>query len=133
LTHFELDGEKVSRRTSLGNVSLEPLDFLERSGDGFYPKGRKDRAVQIAGVNVYPGEVEKKILGLKGVLACAVRPGAGERLKAFVVLEEEENNPANQKKVRELVKKWFKGPERPWPVTFGLELPKNIMGKGCDW
>ncbi|OEZ95367.1 long-chain-fatty-acid--CoA ligase [Duganella sp. HH101] len=59
-----------------------------RDGRRFVPDGRRDHAVQVAGVNVYPAQVAALLARHPAVRAAHVRlmrPDEGARLKAFVV------------------------------------------------
>lgn len=102
----------------------------------FYPQGRLDQAVQVAGVNVYPSEIARQLVALTGVKEAQVRlmrPEEGERLKAFVVLEQ----PEQQAEVLNSLQAWcaahLRHPERPVTFSFGPSLPVNAMGKLSDW
>ncbi len=102
----------------------------------FYPRGRKDKAVQVGGVNVFPHRVQEVLLAHEGVAECAVRlmrPEEGYRLKAFIV-------PAPGREPKELVgqlrthaRKMLCSEEIPAMYTCGHALPRTALGKVTDW
>lgn len=103
------------------------------------PVRRRDGAVQIGGVNVWPDRVRSLIENHYRVRACAVRPtetGTGTRLKAFVVPARLEPDHADDTIAAEL-QDWFRtslsAAERPVQLTLGEILPRNGIGKLCDW
>ena len=63
---------------SLPDASHSPVrleDHLLWLDDrNFLPTGRRDNAVQVGGVNVYPARIAAKIQSLPEIAACAVRP-----------------------------------------------------------
>lgn len=100
------------------------------------PQGRRDHAVQVAGVNVYPEKVAAAIRTYPQVADCAVRlmrPEEGERLKAFVVLREGADPVAARAGLRELLRETLPPAERPGRIRFGAALPRTDLGKAMDW
>lgn len=85
----------------------------------------------LTGHNVYPNEVESVILKLPGVKEVAVigipDPETGERVKAFVVLEE--RAALSEKDIIEFCKKNLTEYKIPSEIEFRKELPKNFLGK----
>lgn len=125
-------------RLGCGPGLVYPLpDHLRWSGQRrFEPVGRRDQAVQVGGVNVYPGRVAELIGSHPQVMDCAVRlmgPEEGERLKAFVV----PRPGADENKIRRELSGLFRSrldpPERPGSLVFGQALPRSISGKAADW
>lgn len=101
-----------------------------------FPRGRRDSAVQVGSVNVFPRRVEKVLAQHEGVRECSVRlmrPEEGERLKAFVVpasgWEEKKLRPALQAFAHDLLS----DAERPARYAFGKDLPRSPLGKPVDW
>lgn len=112
---------------------MDNLDWPEPQK--FYPVGRKDKAVQVGGVNVYPSHVANQLAKIPEVSMCAVRlmdNAERSRLKAFIVLEEGIEEHEFRQKLKKLLKD-FSPEERPVRFTFGRELPHNDMGKPQDW
>ncbi|WP_147821958.1 AMP-binding enzyme [Salidesulfovibrio onnuriiensis] len=102
----------------------------------FRPAGRTDKAVQVAGINVYPKRVRETILGHPDVRECAVRlmrPEEGARLKALVVPRAESDPHRLEQELRVLAAKSLTQYERPGSWTFADRLPTNTMGKVADW
>lgn len=103
------------------------------------PVRRRDGAVQVGGANVWPARVAAFIERHSAVKACAVRPmeaDGGLRLKAFVVPEGSESGVAQADLAAEL-RTWLSAElpaaERPVQFTVGDALPRNALGKLCDW
>jgi 4-coumarate--CoA ligase (photoactive yellow protein activation family) len=115
-------------------------DFVEWRGERtFVPVGRKDNAVQVAGVNVYPARVAAIIRAHPAVKDCAVRlmrPEEGARLKAFIV-PEETARPLGRKAFGAEFRAWLRErldtPSFPKSITLGDALPVSSTGKSSDW
>lgn len=125
-----------------GDTEPTPLmDAVEWQGArALRPTGRRDGAVQIGGVNVFPERIAATLAEHEGVAACHVRAFAASgdharlRLKAFVV-------PAlgylDTAALEQALTAWAQARlaplERPVSFTFGPEPPRNTMGKLTDW
>lgn len=103
----------------------------------FYPAGRLDQAVQVAGINVFPTRIAEQLHQLPQVKEVVVRlmsPEEGERLKAFVVPADPQQSTAE---LRQQLQDWcqhhLKTVERPQAFTFGSQIPRNSLGKNSDW
>lgn len=118
-------------------------DRLAWSAPGrFRPVGRIDHAVQVGGVNVFPGYVAE-VLGMHPLVAQAsvrpMRPDEGRRLKAFVVPrgapppEGSEAAAALRTELGAWIAERLSAPERPVAWTFGAALPRQASGKPADW
>lgn len=113
-------------------------DHLQWQGQtSFRPDGRRDEALQVGGINVFPAAIAERLQSLPEVSSAAVRlmsPTEGERLKAFVI-------PAtgydDSEALEALLHAWcaqnLTAAERPKAFTFGLQLPRNAIGKLIDW
>jgi 4-coumarate--CoA ligase len=120
-------------------VLYEFPDEVEFPEPGFVlPKGRRDGAVQVAGVNVFPARVKALLEEHPGVAQAAVRPtndGASVRLKAFIVPKLPTN--FTEKELETSLRDWSSqrlgAPERPASYTFGNALPRSPLGKDSDW
>jgi len=103
----------------------------------FYPVRRKDGAVQIGGVNVFPDAVAQKISTHPSVKECRIRLIGNEndsRLKAFIVLSDGISySPETRRAISEWLYTHLPAPERPVSLTFGAAIPRNDMGKEQDW
>lgn len=107
-----------------------------QEGNLFELSGRKDGAVQVGGINVYPAQIAARLRERPGVCDVAVRlmrPEEGSRLKAFII----PGVGADLTALRADLYAWIDGvlpvAERPTAITFGSELPKGMMGKTADW
>lgn len=101
----------------------------------FTPGPRVDGAVQVGGVNVHLGLVQARLARLPGVQDITVRLAdlqGQPRLKAFVV-----PTPDAPADLPEQLLAWARQhlapPARPVHITQGQALPRNGMGKLCDW
>jgi 4-coumarate--CoA ligase len=121
--------------SEIGHVYSLP-DLVDWKTDrSLIPRKRRDNAVQVGGVNVWPDRVKDFIDNHPHVQVCAVRPLDtiyGTRLKAFVVPIDEADG-----EVRSELLDWLKinltAAERPIQLILGDKLPRNSMGKLCDW
>lgn len=124
----EVDGER----------GIELPDHVEWTGDRLLsPQGRRDNAVQVGGVNVWPQRVARTLRSHPDVQDCAVRrmrPDEGERLKAFVVLRPASRGEARrcEQSLAEFLQARLSAPERP-ALAFGDCLPMDANGKPADW
>jgi long-chain acyl-CoA synthetase len=112
----------------------DQLQWLDQTS--FLPLGRRDHAVQVGGINVFPANISERLQNLPEVAAAAVRlmsPEEGERLKAFIVPAEGQDSAT----LAELLHAWcahnLTAAERPKVFTFGSTLPHNALGKESDW
>lgn len=131
------EGQELLRTLPDGSLAVCPLmDALRwENAREFHPEGRKDHAVQVGGVNVYPALIERRLRLLPGIAACAVRltkHGEDSRLKAFIVMEKGVEEASLRKELRDFLQN-LPPEERPVQLSFGTELPRNAMGKLCDW
>lgn len=104
----------------------------------FRPERRVDKAVQVAGTNVYPERVAAAIREHPLVKDCAVRlmrPEEGSRLKAFIVpaVAGNEARKAFGKPFRDWLAARLDTVARPKRISLGSALPVNEMGKLKDW
>ena len=99
------------------------------------PVGRRDGALQIGGMNVWPQRVRETIETHPDIAECAIRPfetSGGTRLKAFIVPQHPDAVP-DQDSLRQWLRQQLTTPERPVRIDFGDQLPRNAMGKLSDW
>lgn len=132
------DDAVLLRRTADGSELRAALqDVIEWLPDGrFRLAGRRDEAVQVAGINVFPARVRDVLLEHPLVEACAVRrmsPTEGERLKAFVVLRAGATPAALLPALEAWVRERLSAPECPRAWSFGDQLPADARGKLVDW
>lgn len=103
----------------------------------FNPAGRRDQAVQVGGINVFPTRIAERLQSLPEISSAAVRlmsTGEGERLKAFIVPAEKlENTNALESLLHAWCAENLIAAERPKAFTFGHSLPRNATGKPSDW
>lgn len=115
----------------------ELLDRVEPLGDGqFRLLGRRDSAVQVGGVNVFPEQVAARLRQHPDVADAAVRPmaiGDGLRLKAFIVPARAIDDESLRTHLTDWAQLNLKLEERPKSWTFGPALPTSALGKLQDW
>lgn len=99
--------------------------------------GRRDGAVQVGGVNVFPERVRRLLCEHPEVADAAVRlagPVQGGRLKAFVVPAQDCSDRLG---LPERLRVWLSGrlspAEQPRAITIGTQLPQSQLGKLMDW
>jgi 4-coumarate--CoA ligase (photoactive yellow protein activation family) len=102
----------------------------------FRPIKRMDKAVQVAGINVYPDRIAHVIKTHPEIKDCAVRlmrPEEGHRLKAFIIPKSDMSSKEERRKLRSWIAAHLASAEIPKSLTFGTKLPVNAMGKHADW
>ncbi|MGE0087436.1 MAG: hypothetical protein AB7S75_23760 [Desulfococcaceae bacterium] len=121
-----------------GNLKKFPADDLlkwENEID-FHVLHRRDGAVQVAGINVYPEKVAAFLRKHPLVAECAVRlmcKTENPRLKAFIVPAQEMETDSLRREISLWIQQNLSAPERPVFLSFGRKIPKNEMGKAADW
>lgn len=139
MPHLQRSGpDHIARRTANEIVPFELPDHVEwHGGDHLSIVSRRDRAVQVAGVNVFPDRVRDVLLSHPHVAAAAVRlmrPSEGEDLKAFVVPTSGAASAADlRRELASFLSARLTAPERPRAIDFGDTLPQNANGKPADW
>ena len=128
----------VQRRLPDGQCVLYPLlDTVDWAGPReMVPRKRLDKAVQVAGVNVYPEHIRDIIEEHQGVRQCLVRlmrPEEGYRLKAFVVPAPGWDAACLRRELTALCKRRLKDVQRPASYAFGADIPRGPLGKPKDW
>ncbi|GAC1532137.1 MAG: hypothetical protein NVS2B8_20840 [Vulcanimicrobiaceae bacterium] len=121
-----------------GDAVREPVlppDELVWRDERFFVGTRRDRAVQVGGVNVYPKRVAAIIETHPGVRECVVRPmrvEEGHRLKAFVV-PTGDGDAISVRELQRWVDERVSSAERPRAYRVGETLPRDAHGKLTDW
>ncbi len=131
--HLLRDGETLRRARD--GVALAPPDDLAWTADGrFRPAGRRDGAVQVGGVNVWPERVAAVLAEHPLAAECAVRlDHETARLKAFVRPAAEADPAALQAALSRFAAERLTPPERPTRFDVGPALPRTETGKLRDW
>lgn len=114
--------------------ALDLQDHLDWEDSArFQVRGRLDDVVQVGGVNVSPAHVCDVLRAFDQVRDAAVRVEDG-RLKAFIVPQAgAEGAQACAEQIRAQIVDALPAVARPHALTFGQDLPRNAMGKLCDW
>ncbi|AFL73745.1 AMP-binding protein [Thiocystis violascens] len=131
--------DRILRLGIAGDTSESELpDHVRWLDDrAFQVAGRRDGAVQIGGINVFPERVQGCLREHPEVADALVRlasAGQGGRLKAFVV-----PGPAcpDSERLPERLQRWLAErltpAEQPRSITIGSQLPRSALGKPMDW
>lgn len=121
---------------------IDAPDLLTWQGERhFQPTGRRDHAVQVGGINVFPQRVQRELLLHPEVADAAVRlmrPEEGNRLKAFIVPRDPgADADADAVRLSEALAIWvgqrLGAAEQPRAFSFGTSLPIDERGKQTDW
>jgi 4-coumarate--CoA ligase (photoactive yellow protein activation family) len=130
------DQEVLRRGPGAGTRALQAQDELAWCGADLFTVGpRRDCAVQVGGVNVFPERVREVLLAHPLVEDAAVRlmrPDEGIRLKTFVV-PRPGAGPDFVKELRAWIDARLAPPERPKAITLGERIPRGVLGKPADW
>ncbi len=133
-----IDDDKVMKETDGSPQVFELPDIVSWHGlDRLAPLRRRDGAVQIAGVNVFPDFVRAVLAAHPDVAEAAVRPmkpNEGDRLKAFVVPKHPDAEIEN---LRRSLESWLAqrltAAQLPRAFNFGAATPRDARGKPADW
>ncbi len=131
MSHLSRVGDHVA---DCDGMLLELQDKLNWTGDrNFSLEGRLDSVVQVGGVNVNLTQVRDKILQIDGVDDAVVRLDQ-TRLKAFVKTTVHKDIHCDlDQRLRQELQCQLAAPAVPQSIVYGLDLPRNNMGKLCDW
>jgi acyl-CoA synthetase (AMP-forming)/AMP-acid ligase II len=132
-------GNEMAFEGYTGGGGKEVIDGLFSSGDvghldsagRLFIDGRDDEMIVSGGENVFPREVEDLLADHEAVVEVAVigveDEEFGQRLKAFVVLEED--GAAGEDDLKAHVKANLASFKTPREIEFVDELPRNATGK----
>ncbi len=98
--------------------------------------GRKDHAVQVGGVNVYPARIAARLREHPLVADCTVRLDSTlvePRLKAFAIPLPGTEPQRLAAELEAWCRSTFPAPERPVRIDCGPALPQSELGKPADW
>ena len=109
-------------------------DVARMDDDGyFYIVDRKKDMIDVAGLKVYPREVEELLFTHPAVREAAVvgvpDDYRGEAVRAYVVLKEESKGKATGADIIQFCRANLASYKAPRDVTFVDELPKTLVGK----
>lgn len=131
--HWARDGRSIIRIRPAGNRrNMTAMDFMEwETGRSFHLGGRRDGAIQIGAVNVFPRTIARIIAGHENVKKCAVR--VSQRAQVFDQLiahiELEEGAIPGEEMAWEInrwCQKKLRPPERPRIYTFVEEITAEL-------
>lgn len=131
--------DELVRQLPDGTVQTFPCqDRLERLDAGLFQVGaRRDNAVQVGGINVFPSSVEAVLRRHPLVDEAAVRlmrPEEGTRLKAYVVPGPDvSDRTLFLAQLRTWIAAQLTVAERPKAIRVGNRLPMTASGKLADW
>jgi 4-coumarate--CoA ligase len=138
---WERAGDDRIVRVRAGGGRGEPVELMDHvaweSERALRVLARRDRAVKVAGINVFPSRVEEILRqhqGVREVRVRLMRAEEGDRLKAFIVPGDEvTDRGALREAIDEYAATMLSSHERPRSWTFGDALPTNAIGKNADW
>lgn len=107
-------------------------DLGKMDDDGYlYFCGRKKEIIITGGVNVYPKDVEEKVVSMDSVRECAAFSYADERLGEVVAIAVvvDDKMKITKKKIQLFCARNLADFQQPHKVFIVDELPKNAMGK----
>jgi 4-coumarate--CoA ligase (photoactive yellow protein activation family) len=128
---YEDSKDMLYRKTVSFSIEMPDIIKMQDNGD-FFVIGRKDNAVQIAGINIYPLKVENILKSHPFIKSALVRLGK-ERLKAFIVLKENIDQEKAKKDIFDFMNNNLTAHEIPKNIKFGSTLPQTPFGKKTDW
>lgn len=97
----------------------------------FLPSGRRDSVVQVGGANINLDELRDTILTLvPEATDCAVRLGAEERIRAFLVMPA---RSLDERQISARLAGHLSAAALPRSITIGPHLPRATTGKVIDW
>ncbi len=108
-------------------------DMATMDADGYFRivERKKEMILGAGGMNIYPREIEDILYEHPQVLEAAVIgvpiPDKGERVKAFVVVKE--NEQVTKEEILEHCAKSLAPYKRPKSIEFRETLPKTLVGK----
>jgi 4-coumarate--CoA ligase (photoactive yellow protein activation family) len=123
------------RRSIVGSdgTEFDLPDTIVLRETGFELGPRRDGMVQVGGKNVDPEIVATLIRKLPLVAEVAVRLGANNRLKAFLVPQEGVDGERLIAEVADHAAAHLPNYSRPVAYRWGTSLPRNALGKLADW
>jgi long-chain acyl-CoA synthetase len=116
-----------------GDPWLHTGDIAMMDEDGYFQivDRKKDMILGAGGYNIYPREIEDVLYEHPKVLEAAAAgvfvPDKGERVKAYIVLKEEES--ATEEEILEFCKANLAPYKVPKFIEFRDSLPKTLVGK----
>lgn len=109
-------------------------DHCQAEGRTLLPLGRKDRMVQVGGINVSPERVRAVLRSQPGIRDAWVRLDRQTgRLKAWVMIDPDHHPPPNEEILREACANELLPPERPLRFRVESRPPADFLGKVPDW
>ena len=120
-----------------GRTWLLTGDLGTMDEDGFvYFKGRIKRMIITNGYNVFPAELERVIGACEGIREVCVigaeDPRRGQKIKAFIVPEDGQEEAALRSRTEEALKLNVARYAQPRELIFLSKLPRTEVGK-IDW
>ena len=136
--YWRWDGQHLCRSRSSGDErTVEPEDELKFDDPvHFWPQGRKDAVVQVAGRNVHPADVADRLARHALVAECSVLlddSGGEPRLSAAVVPVDGADAATVEPALRQWAQAQLSSAERPVQWSVVDTLPTTSTGKPRGW
>ena len=132
------EGDLIRRLPDARRRAVESPDHLRWvDARSFHLEGRKDHAVRLCGVNVYPRDIAQRIGAhpyLDEVHVRLSEINGAPRLKAlFVFLNSDLDTLPARKELLLWMRRQLRPEELPGSVTFSSSAPPRHQGKVLDW
>ncbi len=124
-----LEDQEIQIHSDFANAIINTGDLGYLEHHRLFLLGRKDDLIICGGENIYPEQLEQKILQLEQIAECAVKgipdDEYGQAIHLFVVLK----NNATLEALEADLQRILPRASRPKRISVLLELPKNAIGK----
>jgi len=120
--------------TTIKNGKLYTGDLAKKDKDGYiYIVARKKEIIKVGGERVSPKEIEGVIVSIPEVVDCTIEgvydEVLGEKIKAIIVVSDDNNNDAFKTKIIEYCKENITAIKVPQEIVFEKNVNVNSAGK----
>ncbi|WP_425410884.1 hypothetical protein [Hyphococcus sp.] len=135
--HWRREGDNLMRiRPDSSTLNVEPMDGLDWKNDrSFMLSGRKDGAIQIGAVNVFPDAIAEAMQGHEHIDSCEIvvgrRSDGASRLVAHIVLK---NSTLPNEKTARAIDGWCRANLRQQerPHIYNFEIKRAARSAASD-
>ncbi len=119
----------VLRRSPGGEIFSIPDNVEWLAPRRLVPRGRRDTVVQVGGHNVDLSALRNRILELLPIEDCALRLDDSGRITAFMVVSDGADPAGMEQQLADVLTDH----ELPRRISWGLEIPRDELGKLRSW